>query len=92
MVVEAPFQAHEVLHRSDALVHGAQLRLTQALQSRLHAFHPAGGKQAYLVSLQIALGFDEHVEIAAVCANVPNRFSTYFMSMMLSTRRNRVVS
>ena len=28
VIVEAPFQAHEVLHRSDALVHRAQLRLT----------------------------------------------------------------
>ena len=66
VIIEAPFQAHEVLHRSDALVHRAQLRLTQAFQSRLHAFHPTGGKQAYLVLLQIALGFDEDIEIAAV--------------------------
>ena len=64
-IVITPLQAHQILHGGHALVHRAQLGLTQALQPGLHALHPAGGKQADLVFLQITLGFDEHIEIAA---------------------------
>ena len=67
MIIRAPLQADNVLHRRHALIHRLQLIETQALQARLHAFHAPGGERSNLSFLEIALGFDEHIEVAMVC-------------------------
>ena len=65
-VIETPFEAHDVLDRSDALVHRPKLVLAQTFQPRLHALHPADRKRADLMPVEIALCFDEDIEIATV--------------------------
>ncbi len=67
MIVVAPLEADNILHRRHAFIHRLQLIEAQALQSRLHALHAPGGERSNLALLQVALGFDEHVEITMVC-------------------------
>src|SRR4029077_1685100 len=66
MIVRAPLEADNILHRCHALVHRPQLIVAQALQPRLHALDPSGGERSNLVFMQVALGFDEHIKVAVV--------------------------
>src|SRR5207237_5264792 len=66
MIVSAPLEADDILHRRHALIHRPQLIDAQALQSRLHALYSPGRKRSNLVFMQVALGFDEYIEITVI--------------------------
>ncbi len=65
-VVTTPLEANDVLHGRHALVHRFQLRETEAFQPGLHALHAPHGQRPDLALLQIALGFDKHIQIAVL--------------------------
>jgi len=66
VIVEAPLEADDILHRRGALVHCTKLIETQTFQPRLHALHPTGSQRFDLALLQIALRFNKHVQITMI--------------------------
>src|SRR5215475_722100 len=66
VVVEAPLQTDDVLHRRDAFIHRTKLVQAETLQARLHAFHPSSRQGANLILVKVAFRLNEDIEVAVV--------------------------